>query len=100
MSKLCCSRLLTIVKMPENLLCCHHILYMFILFAHTQLLLGVFYYIKAVVLFEDLLQTQFVGIQAIHNIEQNGYWNKTVTLNNVEYFTPDDVTNAYHNAAL
>lgn len=102
-SNLCCLQLL--VKQSKCLriyfvgirLC--NILYMFV-FAHAQLLLGVFYYIRAVVLFEDLLKTQFVGIEPIHGIEHNGYWNKTTTLNNVEYFEPNDVTNAYHNAAL
>ncbi len=69
-----------------------------ILFSCVQFLLGVFYYIKAVVLFEDLLKTQFVGIEGKHG-DQIDYWNETNPLPLIEYFSPAEVDAAYQNAA-
>ncbi len=60
-----------------------------------QFLLGIFYYIKAVVLFEDLLKTQFVGIKP----EGGDYWNNKTKLPLLEYFNPVDVDVAYQQAA-
>ena len=51
-----------------------------------QFLLGVFYYIEAAVLFED--------------IEANVYHDTVVgRLQGVKYYGPANVTSAYHNAA-
>ncbi len=61
-----------------------------------QFLLGIFYYIKAVVLFEDLLKTQFVGIQ---HKDDTPYWNNKTKLPLIEYFSPEDVDVAYQQAA-
>lgn len=66
-------------------------------FTPIQFLLGGFYHIKAVVLFEDLLQTQFVGIKGTHDSD---YWNNmSIPLIFEEYFDPKDVDDAYQQAA-
>ena len=51
-------------------------------------------------LFEDLLKTQFVGLEPLHDASNDSYWENKPFLTDVHYFNPEDVTNAYHDAAM
>lgn len=54
--------------------------------SHHQFLLGVFYYIEAAVLFEDIKDALTTS--------------ETGPISDVKYYNTTDVTRAYHNAAM
>ncbi len=51
-------------------------------------------------MFEDLLKTQFVGIEGKDGHEIPYWSNKTNPLPSLDYFDPAKVDEAYQNAAL